>query len=118
MSILFLIIHVIHVELAEKQQNNGIREVGKVGKLDTSAKCGLDILRMSLWYAGDMLEGKCRKCGTYRSGWALLNPRHQTCPNCGVALEIKKDGYTISRGYSPFTAETYKINQFSKSASR
>ena len=52
-----------------------------------------------------MLEGKCPKCGFYRIGWALRNPRHQTCPKCGVGLEIT-DGHTVSTGYSPFTAES------------
>ena len=57
-----------------------------------------------------MLEGRCPKCGTYRIGWSLLNPRNQTCPKCGAALEITEDGRKISTGYSPFTAERYFIN--------
>ena len=57
-----------------------------------------------------MLEGKCPKCGYYCMGWALANPRHQTCPNCGVGLEIFEDGCRIVTGYSPFSAERYSIN--------
>ncbi|MBA7617873.1 hypothetical protein ES703_25191 [subsurface metagenome] len=38
-----------------------------------------------------MLKGKCPKCGYRSTGWALLNPEHQTCPNCGERLEIKED---------------------------
>ncbi len=57
-----------------------------------------------------MLEGKCSKCGTYRIGWSLLNPRNQTCPKCGAGLEITEDGRKITSGYSPFTAERYFIN--------
>ena len=68
-------------------------------------KHGLDILIEPFWYHGDMLEGKCPKCGTYRIGWALVNPRHQTCPKCGTGLEITEDGRKVMKGYSPFTAE-------------
>ena len=57
-----------------------------------------------------MLEGKCPKCGTSYHGWALLNPRHQSCPRCGVGLEITEDGRKIAAGYSPFTAEKYYID--------
>ncbi len=57
-----------------------------------------------------MLEGKCPKCGTYYCGWALLNPRHQTCPKCGGGLELTQDGRRILRGYSPFSAKRYFIN--------
>ena len=31
------------------------------------------------------------------------------CGNCGGALEIFEDGKKVSDGYSPFTAEEYKI---------
>lgn len=52
-----------------------------------------------------MLEGRCPKCGTKRYGWALLNPRYQTCSKCGAGLEILEDGHKIAIGFSPFTAE-------------
>jgi hypothetical protein len=57
-----------------------------------------------------MLEGKCPKCGYYCAGWALQFARHQTCPKCGVGLEIIKNGRRVGTGYSPFTAEKYSIN--------
>lgn len=57
-----------------------------------------------------MLEGKCSKCGTYRCGWALINPRYQTCPNCGAGLEITEDGRKVAKGFSPFTAERIDVN--------
>ena len=57
-----------------------------------------------------MLEGKCPKCGAHYMGWSLLNPRHQTCPKCGAGLEITEDGRKVSKGYSPFTAERYRVN--------
>ena len=57
-----------------------------------------------------MLEGKCPKCGCYYVGWALVNPRNQTCSKCGVGLEITEDGHNVFTGYSPFTAERYVIN--------
>ncbi len=57
-----------------------------------------------------MLEGKCSKCGTHRYGWALLNPRYQTCPTCGIGLEITKDGHKVFKGFSPFTAERLDVN--------
>ena len=56
-----------------------------------------------------MLEGKCPKCGVYYRGWALLNPRHQSCSKCGAGLEIT-NGYRVFRGYSPFTAESFSTN--------
>ena len=89
---------------------NTIVEVGKGVNMPASLKHGLDTLRGPIWYNRDMLEGRCPKCGTYRVGWSLLNPRHQTCPKCGAALEITEDGRKISAGYSPFTAERYFIN--------
>ncbi len=52
-----------------------------------------------------MIEGKCSKCGILRYGWALLNPRYQTCPRCGSGLDIHKDGQLITKGFSPFTAK-------------
>ncbi len=58
-----------------------------------------------------MIEGKCSRCGTTRYGWALLNPRYQTCPACGSGLEIYKDGVMVTKGFSPFTAERIDIDQ-------
>ena len=57
-----------------------------------------------------MPEGRCPKCGLQYHGWALRNPRHQTCPKCGRGLEIKNSNGTISEGYSPFNAEGYRLN--------
>jgi hypothetical protein len=34
-------------------------------------------------------EGICPRCGIRYEGWALLNPIYQTCPSCGVNLEIR-----------------------------
>ena len=48
-----------------------------------------------------MLEGRCPKCGIRFYGWALLNPKYQTCPDCGIKLQIKESNGTISDGYSP-----------------
>ncbi|MDD5083006.1 MAG: hypothetical protein PHU08_06495 [Dehalococcoidales bacterium] len=60
-------------------------------------------------YNRNMIEGKCTKCGTNCVGWALLLPRHQSCPRCGAPLEISDDGRSLGKGYSPFTAERYII---------
>lgn len=57
-----------------------------------------------------MIEGKCPKCGLHCAGWALLNPRHQTCPECGTGLEISDGDRKVVTGYSPFGAERYLIN--------
>jgi hypothetical protein len=57
-----------------------------------------------------MPEANCPKCGAYYRGWALLNPRHQTCSRCGVALEIVAPEYKVFKGYSPFTADELVIN--------
>lgn len=48
-----------------------------------------------------MFEGRCPKCGIRYYGWALLNPEYQTCPDCGIGLQIKESNGTISEGYSP-----------------
>lgn len=73
-------------------------------------KLGLDSPRNAIWYDVAMLEGKCPKCGARYFGWALRFPRHQTCPGCGVGLEILEDGKRLSQGYSPFTAEKHSIS--------
>ena len=65
---------------------------------------------MPEWYDRIMLEGKCPKCGAHYYGWSLRFPRNQTCPKCGVGLEITEDGQKVGTGYSPFTAEEYTIN--------
>jgi hypothetical protein len=57
-----------------------------------------------------MIEGVCPKCGQRYYGWALLQPRNQSCSNCGVGLLITEDGKKAIQGYSPFTAEEYKID--------
>ncbi len=57
-----------------------------------------------------MLEGICTNCGYHCSGWALRFPRHQACPKCGTGLDIYEEGHRISIGYSPFTAEEYRID--------
>ena len=61
-----------------------------------------------------ILEGKCQKCGYHSAGWALRFPRNQTCPRCGVGLEITDGTRRIVTGYSPFTADEYQIEQPSK----
>lgn len=39
-----------------------------------------------------MPEGKCPKCGCKCYGWALTDPKQQTCPKCGTELKIIKQG--------------------------
>ena len=56
-----------------------------------------------------MIEGRCPKCGTKYAGWALASERNQTCPKCGVALEVTVNGHRF-KGYSPFTAERYHVD--------
>jgi hypothetical protein len=55
------------------------------------------------------LEGICPKCGARYYGWALTNPVEQKCEQCGISLEISRDGVPIKTHYSPFTAPEYKI---------
>ena len=57
-----------------------------------------------------MIEGRCPKCGQRYYGWALLQPRYQSCLKCGVGFLITEVGKKTFQGYSPFTAEEYKIN--------
>ena len=57
-----------------------------------------------------MIKGICPKCGRRYYGWVLLQPRNQSCSNCGVGLLITEDGKRTIQGYSPFTAKEYKIN--------
>jgi hypothetical protein len=56
-----------------------------------------------------MIEGICPKCGRRYYGWVLLQPRNHSCSNCGIGLLITEDGKKTIQGYSPFTAEEYKI---------
>ncbi|HEX9897091.1 MAG TPA: hypothetical protein VGA85_05480 [Dehalococcoidales bacterium] len=56
-----------------------------------------------------MIEGKCPQCGERYFGWALLQPRNQSCTKCGTGLLIAEDGVKSVAGYSPFTAEEYKL---------
>jgi hypothetical protein len=56
-------------------------------------------------------ESTCSKCGTRRIGWALRNPRYQTCPKCGAALEIKDSGGRVSTGHSPFIVHEHLIDR-------
>jgi hypothetical protein len=60
-------------------------------------------------YNGNMLEGKCPKCGARYFGWALQFPRNQVCSGCGASLLIYRDGKALSEGYSPFTAEKHTV---------
>jgi hypothetical protein len=85
-------------------------EDDRIKKLPTALKNRLDTLQRLLCYDGDMLQGKCPKCGTYYYGWSLINPRHQSCPKCGVGLEITEDGHRLFIGYSPFIGERYFFN--------
>ncbi len=57
-----------------------------------------------------MLEGKCPKCGARYYGWALNSPRNQSCEFCGIGLEISDSEGNSFTGYSPFTAEEYKLS--------
>ena len=65
---------------------------------------------------GEMLEGKCPKCGLQFWGWALFESRNQSCPKCGTGLLITEDGRTRNQGYSPFTAPEYRIKSSGASA--
>ena len=56
-----------------------------------------------------MIEGTCPRCGQRYFGWALLQPRNQTCTKCGAGLLITEDGIRKIEGYSPFTADEYKL---------
>lgn len=56
-----------------------------------------------------MLEGRCSKCGTSYFGWALRFPANQSCPKCGVGLQLFSDGKSVGEGYSPFTAEKLTV---------
>lgn len=63
-----------------------------------------------------MIEGKCPKCHQLYFGWALLQPRNQSCAKCGTALLITMDGGKPVAGYSPFTAEIYRLKAPDKNA--
>jgi NAD-dependent SIR2 family protein deacetylase len=52
-----------------------------------------------------ILEGKCPKCGTRYSGWALESLRNQMCAYCGAALEMRKEGVLMGSGPSAFEAD-------------
>jgi ssDNA-binding Zn-finger/Zn-ribbon topoisomerase 1 len=62
-----------------------------------------------VWSKANVIEGKCPKCGQQYWGWSLLNQRNQSCKKCGTALLISEDGKKFAEGYSPFSAEEYKL---------
>ena len=64
-----------------------------------------------------MLKGTCPKCGRHFVGWALHSTRYQACSKCGAGLLITDDSRTVSKGYSPFTADRYFINKPERSKS-
>jgi hypothetical protein len=75
--------------------------------------CWLYILGLIFDFFGVIMAsipmGFCPKCGVKRIGHALRIPRYQTCPKCGVGLEIIEDGKHIGSGFSSFTAEEIDI---------
>jgi len=60
---------------------------------------------------GHMLEGRCPKCNTRYSGWALAVASQQACSECGHKLNIyeSETGRLISTGYSIFEADNYIV---------
>lgn len=44
-----------------------------------------------------MPEGKCPQCGASFTGWALIDSQYQTCPNCGIKLEIINNNRTTKK---------------------
>ena len=58
-----------------------------------------------------MPTGRCQYCGYLCYGWALLNPRNQTCPGCGARLLIIEDGHRVADEYSPLTARKYSVGR-------
>jgi len=81
-----------------------------LGRQGVNSETGLLQGRFFYWSLIIMIEGVCPKCGQRYYGWALLQPRNQSCSKCGVGLLITEDGKKTIEGYSPFTAEEYKIN--------
>ena len=99
------------LKFAEKRRRSLITGIDRTGKLAAMLKYGLDTVREPFGIiVSNMLDGKCPKCGTRYFGWALRFPRHQTCPKCGVGLDIIEDGKQVSKGYSPFTAEKHSVD--------
>ena len=57
------------------------------------------------------LEGTCPLCGSHYYGWALESPYKQSCPRCGSALQIRRDGVLVTTGFPSLNAkvETKKL---------
>jgi ssDNA-binding Zn-finger/Zn-ribbon topoisomerase 1 len=51
-----------------------------------------------------MIEGICPKCGQHYRGWALCQPRNQSCSKCGAGLILTVDDREVFMGYSHFSA--------------
>jgi uncharacterized protein (DUF983 family) len=63
------------------------------------------------------MKGKCPKCGASYYGWALSNPIHQKCEECGSYLEIHDARDCIEVLNSFFLYPKYKIT-FNKTKER
>jgi len=45
-----------------------------------------------------MLEGTCKKCGRKYHGWALKQPEHRVCGECGGEIEVEEVTITNANG--------------------
>jgi len=57
------------------------------------------------------MKGKCPKCGASYYGWALENPLHQRCEQCGSSLEISEGQICTGTSYSVLSYLEYRINR-------
>ena len=56
------------------------------------------------------MKGKCPRCGARYFGWALKEPVHQYCDECGSELEVYEQTDYNWRRFSAFNYEKYEIS--------
>jgi uncharacterized OB-fold protein len=57
------------------------------------------------------MKGKCPRCGAIYYGWALGNPLHQRCEQCGGSLEISEGEICSGTSYPVLSYPEYRITR-------
>jgi uncharacterized OB-fold protein len=56
------------------------------------------------------MKGKCPKCGARYYGWALKEPVHQYCDECGSELDVYEETDYSWKHYMVLSYPRYEIS--------